>query len=405
MDSLASPPPYHPDLLRTIAGAIAASPEQRITFADYMAIALYDPAAGYYTTRAARGIGPGGDFVTSPHMGPDFGELIAEQLVDFWRRLDCPDPFDLVEMGAGQGLLAADILAYLRDRHPVCYGAVRYSIVEKAAAAIAAQRQRLMPWQEKITWTTWDEIPPKSIRGCCFSNELVDAFPVHRLRWNGDQWQEIYVALAPDGSPTPLIEILGPRSRDRLETYFDLVDIDVTNLPNGYVTEVNLAALDWLEIVGDRLDRGYLLTVDYGYDAGRYYQPAREGGTLRCYSRHAHHGDPYAHIGYQDITAHVNFTALERWGDRAGLRTLGRTPQALFLMALGLGDRLSALAESPNSGGPDLNTLLRRRDTLHRLIDPLGLGNFQVLIQTTEPPERDRENPAPPLGLRTPSFP
>ncbi|GAB4350843.1 MAG: SAM-dependent methyltransferase [Cyanophyceae cyanobacterium] len=404
MDSLASPPPYHPDLLRTIAGVIAASTDQRITFADYMAIALYDPAAGYYATRAARGIGPGGDFVTSPHMGPDFGELIAEQLVDFWQRLGRPDPFDLVEMGAGQGLLAADILAHLRDRHPVCYGTVRYSIIEKAAAAIAAQRQRLLPWGEKITWTTWDDIPTKSIRGCCFSNELVDAFPVHRLQWDGDQWQEIYVTLAPAGSPTPLSEVLGPPSRDRLVTYFDLVGIDVTKLPKGYVTEVNLTALDWLEVVGDRLDRGYLLTVDYGYDAGRYYQPAREGGTLRCYSRHAHHGDPYAYIGYQDITAHVDFTALERWGDRAGLRPLGRTPQALFLMALGLGDRLNALAHSPDPLNRDLNTLLRRRDTLHRLIDPLGLGNFQVLIQTTEAPDRDRADLDTPRGLREPHF-
>jgi len=399
MDSLAPPPPYHPDLLRTIAGAIAASADRRITFAEYMAIALYDPAAGYYATRAARGIGPGGDFVTSPHMGPDFGELIAEQLVEFWQRLGRPDPFDLVEMGAGQGLLAADILAYLGDRHPVCCGTVRYQIIEKAAAAIAAQRQRLLPWGEKVTWTTWDDIPSKSIRGCCFSNELVDAFPVHRLRWGGDQWQEIYVALAPEDSPTPLMDTLGPPSCDRLVPYFDLVGIDVTKLPKGYVTEVNLAALDWLEVVGDRLERGYLLTVDYGYDAARYYQPAREGGTLRCYSRHAHHGDPYAYIGYQDITAHVDFTALERWGDRAGLQTLGRTQQALFLMALGLGDRLNALANSPDATLLDLNTLLRRRDTLHRLIDPLGLGNFQVLIQTTELDDRDT-----PRGLREPRF-
>ena len=135
--------------------------------------------------------------------------------------------------------------------------------------------------------------------------------------------------------------------------------------------------MEWLSVVADRLQRGYVLTIDYGYTKNRYYNPRRERGTLQCYTRHHRHNDPYINIGQQDITAHVDFTALEKKGDRLGLEKIGLTQQGLFLMALGLGERIANLSQSKQP----LSTILKRRDSLHQLLDPMGLGGFHVLVQ------------------------
>jgi SAM-dependent MidA family methyltransferase len=333
------------------------------------------------------------DFFTSAHIGPDFGELLAEQFADFWEHLDRPDPFTLVEMGAGQGLLVQDIVRYLHRHHYDCFTALRYIIVEKSPALIAAQQQRLqqlMPWgqasqaEPRLTWKTWAEIAPDSIVGCCFSNELVDAFPVHQVVVEAglpEALQEIYVTQAPNQAVTEFTETIAPLSTPRLAEYFTQLDLNLLAppYPDSYRTEVNLASLDWITTIANRLQRGYLLTLDYGYSAERYYRPSRSQGTLQCYYQHRHHNDPYSAIGLQDITAHVNFTALEQQGQISGLQTLGFTQQGLFLMALGLGNRIAALS-TPT---PDLTVqdILQRRESLHALIDPAGLGNFGVLIQ------------------------
>lgn len=166
----------------------------------------------------------------------------------------------------------------------------------------------------------------------------------------------------------------------QLAEYLDLVEMNFTQsaYPDGYRSEINLAAGDWLSIVADRLQRGYVLTIDYGYPASRYYNPRRSQGTLQCYYHHRFHDNPYINIGRQDITAHVDFTALERWGERYNLKNIGFIQQGLFLMALGLGDRIAALSEQKQP----LSQLLQHRDALHQLIDPTGLGGFGVLIQS-----------------------
>ena len=182
-------------LCRAIADQIHHSPHQRITFADYMEQTLYHPDYGYYATNQVQ-IGVRGDFFTSPHLGRDFGELLAEQLVDLWQVMDQPQPFHLVEMGAGQGLLAVDILRHLQQQHPDFFAALEYIIVEKAAGLIADQQRRLQRLIDQgfpIHWRSWDEIPSQSIVGCCFSNELVDAFPVHQVILKQGELQEIYV--------------------------------------------------------------------------------------------------------------------------------------------------------------------------------------------------------------------
>lgn len=383
----------HPLLRRFIADQIAAAPQQRITFADYMDLALYHPEYGYYATGTVN-IGSEGDFFTSPHLGNDFGELLAEQLAEVWEILGHPTRYTLVEMGAGRGLLAADILSYLHQHYPECFATLDYIIVEKAAGLISQQQQILQQLNPAtslpVRWCALEEIPENSITGCCFSNELVDAFPVHQFMLEQGQLREIYVTTASStGDEINFAEVTDIPSTPQLNDYFQFVGIDLLSgaYPQGYRGEVNLAALGWLSAVAKRLRQGFLLTIDYGYTADRYYLPVRDHGTLQCYWQHRYHNDPYINIGHQDITAHVNFTALERQGELCGLSKVGFTQQGLFLMALGLGNRLAALS-SDQAGGQTIATakdvmrIMRRRQALHELMNPMGLGGFGVLIQS-----------------------
>ncbi|MEW6496777.1 MAG: SAM-dependent methyltransferase [Cyanobacteriota bacterium] len=449
--------PSDSSVCRLIANYIANAPNQQITFAEYMDWALYHPQFGYYATGAVN-IGSEGDFFTSSHLGRDFGELLTKQFAQMWDILGRPTPFTLMEMGAGQGLLAADILHYLHGKFPDCFEAVEYIIIEKAAGLRQKQQQQLQQLKLgtkplPIRWSSLEEIPKNSITGCCFSNELVDAFPVHQVVRKGRQLKEVYVTIAQEEGvsndvsakrlyesgvsdyPSPsqnlkssdssddsepldavatseinFVEITDTPSTPKLVEYFDFVGIDVLSdaYSEGYRTEVNLAALEWLETVANRLRQGFLLTIDYGYSADRYYQPTRHQGTLQCYYRHRHHNNPYVNVGQQDITAHVNFTALERQGELCGLRKVGFTQQGLFLMALGLGDRLWALsaADTPRgqaiAKGQDLATIMRRRQALHDLMNPMGLGGFGVLVQSKG--LKNEEEQIPLQGLTVPPM-
>ncbi len=367
----------NPVLGDRIIAQINASPQRRITFAQFMELVLYDARDGYYATKAVD-IGAQGDFFTSPHLGSDFGELLATQFAQMWEIMGQPVPFTLVEMGAGQGILAADILKYLYKNYPHFFKALEYVIVELSPGL--KQRQQLLKGlaADKVCWRSFEEIADNSLIGCCFSNELVDAMPVHLFLYQDGQLGEVYVSTSSEQSA--FIEIVSTPSTPQLTEYFDLVGVDIAQIAgnSSYRSEINLAALDWLGTVAQKLQRGYLLTIDYGYAATRYYNPMRSQGTLQCYYHHQHHNNPYINIGRQDITAHVDFTALERWGEQCGLHKLGFTQQGLFLMALGLGERIAAISTST----ADLNQLLQRRDALHQLIDPQGLGGFGVLVQT-----------------------
>ncbi len=345
-----------------------------VPFVQFMDLALYHPTCGYYATQAEQ-IGTRGDFITAPHLGPDFAQLLAKQLRQMWEILEYPEPFTLLEMGAGQGVLAAELLSYLAQADPRFYQALEYRIIERSAAMVKVQRKRGLP----VIWCTWEEIAPESLVGCCFSNELVDAFPVHQVVWSAGQLWEVFVTVAADDTCQ---EVLQPPSTPHLQAYLTELGINLTTppYPEGYRTEINLGALDWLRAVAGRLRQGFLITIDYGYPAHSYYSPYRHQGTLQCYHRHQHHNDPYYQVGRQDITAHVNFTALERHGSKLSLVNLGQSPQALFLMALGLGERLAALGD-PAAPLGDINQRLGRRQNLHLLLDPRGLGNFTVLIQ------------------------
>lgn len=355
---------------------IKDSVHQRVTFAEYMELALYDSQYGYYNSGVV-GIGAKGDFFTSSSLGKDFGELLAIQFQEMWTNLGCPQSFSIVEMGAGNGELAQDILNHIRESDNLSFAkALRYIIIEESKALIKVQQALLIPRNfNNLNWQNWSDISGKSIVGCFFSNELVDSFSVHRITKNQHQFQEIYLEL----TQNRLVETIHPPSTERLSQYFDLIGIDLLarQYPQDYRTEVNLNALDWLETMAAKLKQGYVLTIDYGYNAEKYYRPSRNQGTLQCYYQHRRHSNPYVNLGRQDITAHVDFTALQLQGNSCDLKTIGFTQQALFLMALGLGDRLNDLS----SGKYNITEIFQRRDALHQLIDPTGLGGFGVLIQ------------------------
>ena len=393
---------YSPKLYTEITNRITANPHQRITFAEYMDLALYHPEHGYYSQQA-NDLGKQGDFFTSVHLGADIGEMLAIQFVEMWEILGQPESFELIEMGAGQGYLAADILNYIKKEYSDFFKSLKYTIIEKSSGLKQLQQQRLKEFD--ITWCELEQISNNSIIGCFFSNELVDAFPVHQFTIENGELKEIYVTTnkqtekdtekqrnneinLPPLSPSPppplpsspsklFTEITDQPSTPKLPDYLNSLEIDINQYPSGYRSEINLAALEWLSVVADRLQRGYVLTIDYGYIKNRYYNPRRERGTLQCYTRHHRHNDPYINIGQQDITAHVDFTALEKNGDRQGLQKIGLTQQGLFLMALGLGERIADLSQS----NQPLSTILKRRDSLHQLLDPMGLGGFHVLVQ------------------------
>lgn len=368
------------NLCNFIAQQIKENSQNRITFADYMNWVLYHPEYGYYSINKPK-LGAEGDFVTSPYLGADFGEMLAEQFFQMWEILDYPNSFTLVEMGAGQGILASDILLYLQKKYPEFFKCLNYLIIEKSNFLKAQQQHQLKKnFSDTISiqWCNFEDIPNNNIIGCFFSNELVDAFPVHQVIVQNKQLQEIYITL---DSENKFQEIIAELSTEKITDYFKLINIDLCSniYPEGYRTEVNLAALDWIKTLANKLNQGFILTIDYGYTAQRYYLPSRTEGTLQCYYQHCHHNDPYLNIGSQDITAHINFTALELYGKDWGIDAVGFTQQALFLMALGLGDRIAALSQPSEYS---FSEVLQRRECLHSLIDPMGLGNFGVLLQS-----------------------
>jgi SAM-dependent MidA family methyltransferase len=364
-------------LVDKIFTKIYNSPDNKITFAEYMEMCLYDPEFGYYNSDTIN-IGNQGDFFTSASVSTDLGELLAKQLMQFWQILDQPSPFQLVEMGAGDGKLAKAILDYIAQEYPDFYLVIEYIIIEKSAQLKQKQQQLLNKFiQSKfnLNWYNWDDITDNSLVGCLFSNELVDAFPVHLVYLKNEYLQERYVTI----KDNKLLEVTAEISSQQISKYFDLINININPdiYPPNYKTEVNLEAFSWLKQIANKLKQGYLLTIDYGYTAEKYYHPQRSQGTLKCYYQHRHHHNPYVNIGYQDLTTHVNFTALTQYGELLGLTPLAFTQQALFLMSLGLGDRLNALSDDNMS----MSSIWQRRNQLHQLINPEGLGNFGVLLQ------------------------
>jgi SAM-dependent MidA family methyltransferase len=345
-----------------------------MTFRDFMDAALYHPRHGYYRTRASV-IGRGGDFVTSPQVHPIFGALVGRQVAELWEAMDRPPRFDFVEQGAGQGALARDILRWAATAAPEFAAAARYTIVEPAALLRRAQAATLDELDSPPAVEWLDELPA-AIDGCVLTNELLDAFPVHRVVCTGGELREVYVSH--DGAR--FVDSPGAPSTDALRAYFDGIGV----LPGeGCLAEVNLEAPRWIAHVASSLRRGFVLTFDYGYEAADLYAPWRRDGTLLCCYRQSASSDPYQRIGKQDITASVDFTTLRSAGERAGLATVAMTDQAQFLARLGITGSLSAV-----SAEAQLDEYFARRNVVLELLDPAGLGRIKVLLQSKGVPAR-----------------
>lgn len=324
----------------------------RITFAEFMDLALYHPRHGYYRT-ARQKIGPRGDFLTSPETHPVFGALVALQLEQMWRILGCPASFSVVEMGGGTGSLSRSVLEYSRKSLPGFYEALEYRIVERREA------------DEDL------EIGSSTgLIGCFISNELVDAFPVHSVTFVDGQLMEVFVGLSGD----TFVEDVGDPSTPELVTYFERLGLWPGN---GFRGEVNLEAVRWMERVARALEKGFVLTIDYGFPAEELYSDKRRAGTLMCYYRHTYGQNPYVRVGAQDMTTHVDFTSLIHAGSRCDLRFTGMISQADFLSNLGLEGFANALGKAGLSPAIFYNNKFAMR----RLVEAQGLGKFQVLVQ------------------------
>lgn len=339
----------------------------RITFAEFMGIALYHPAGGYYSRGGA--VGPRGDFYTSPSAHPAFGALLAVQLRRMWELLGSPSLFDVVELGAGNGRLAADITAHAGRLDPGFANAVRYVAVDRTPQAPGAGGLAGPGAPQSYDLVRADGVPMRSVRGCFISNELVDAFPVHRFLVD-DGVLELYVTER-DGR---LVEIPGEPSTPDLAARLERLP---HRLPPGYCGEVNLAIGPWMAEVGEALERGFVVTIDYGGIDTDLYSARRMSGTLQTYRGHSPGAGPFAHVGLQDITSHADFSSIAYEGRRAGLETIGLVTQADYLARLGLGSWVRAIRTMGlGQQEKQANTMAMRN-----LVDPSGLGSFRVLVQ------------------------
>lgn len=375
LDPSAPLPESDPRLLMRIRGEIET--RGPMTFARFMELALYDPDAGYYTRSAvateaaAQGPGRGGDFLTAPESHPIFGEAVAAHLEAVWDALDRPSRFVVREHGAGTGALAAGILGGLRRSESPLGGAIRYQPIEAAPARLEALRRRLAA--EGLD----GPLEPPSDQpqaGVILANELLDALPVHRVEGGaGGQLLERFVDVAPDGAPDgSLHEITAAPSTPAIASRLAAEGI---TLRQGQVAEVCLALDGWVEGAAATLERGELLLIDYGHPATALYAPDR-GSTLRAYHLHRVHADPFVGIGRQDLTSHVNLTAVERAAASAGLETTGNTTQARFLADLGIGELLVA---RQRDDATTLASYLEAKSAVVRMLDPRATGAFAVL--------------------------
>jgi SAM-dependent MidA family methyltransferase len=345
--------------------------EGAITFEQFMTLALYHPQHGYYNSRGEK-IGRQGDYMTSPAVHPIFGQLVGRQLWQMWDLMGRPPAFDVLEAGAGDGLLCRDVLRWAERQAPDFVATLRYRLRETSDEMVQRQRRNLEPLGAAAEHARWEDpaAPLEPVDGCVLSNELVDSFPVHRVMTEEGGLREIYVTWR-EGR---FREEIGLPSSPALAAYFEALGLWPGE---GCRAEVNLAAVEWMKEVDAALQRGFIMTFDYGYEAQELYAPWRRDGTLLCFYCHSAGGDPYARVGRQDMTSHVDFTTLIRTGGERGLRPLGLTTQERFLTALGIG---AALAQ-PGGAEPRLEEYYARRRAVAELTDPAGLGRIKVLLQ------------------------
>jgi SAM-dependent MidA family methyltransferase len=354
----------------------------KITFAEFMRLCLYSPNGGFYASHERR---ISDHFGTSPASHPVFGALIARQLEQMWLLLEEPEVFNLIEVGSGEGVLAQSILNACERHFPQFARALRYVAVDYQPDGNHSTSHAI-DWPMGIEDATQLNVrgPTNGVHrvkaeglgsfhnvtGCIVCNELIDNFPFHRFAIQDGKISEVFVTLEKGN----FVEVLGEPSSDGVEQRLTGLGL---NLAEGYRGEVCLALEDWATQLSGALERGFVLTIDYGELADDLYLPLNSSGTLRCFRRHIASGDPYQNIGQQDITCLVDFTSLMRLGDWNRLSTVGFVQQSRFLTNLGFSHFLEELQ---NRGLSAARTEFNRL-ALMTLVDPNEFGNFKVLAQ------------------------
>ncbi len=356
--------------MKTVSAIIRAELESGGTmpFARFMELALYAPGAGYYEMK--RNPGRAGDFFTNVSTGGLFGQLLAFQFTEWLKDLSVTDgPLNIVEGGAHDGTLARDIMAWIRAHRLKIFERLQYIILEPSPQRQAWQRETLKEFAGKMISIPNFSAIVNRVQGVIFSNELLDAFPVHRLGWdaNGRKWFEWGVAWDGDKFVWARMECRRPPAVPP-----ELLDV----LPDAYTIEISPAAEAWWMAAANGLDEGKLLTIDYGLTQDERFLPQRQEGTLRAYFRH-HPGEILANPGEQDLTAHVNFSAIQSAGEACGLTTENFSTQSQFLTRI-----LEKAATDPSFG----NWAARARQ-FQTLTHPEHLGRaFRILVQTRSNP-------------------
>ncbi len=346
-----------------------------ITFHRFMELALFDGEVGYYA-RADAGPGAERDYLTSSELHSGFAALLSTQLVEMWRKLGEPDPFWLVEAGPGTGTFAEDLLNVADALQPRFAAALRVGLLEASAALRQIQEARLGSFGPRVRWLEPGAEGDQALGpGCVFANEVMDALPVHRVAMTEAGLQEIFTDAAPGG----FADALGPLSTPAIA---EQLAASGGRLAPGEAGEVNLDAGRLIARLARLVDPGYLVLLDYGEPATLLYGPRFPRGTLRCYWRHTVNHEPYRRIGLQDITAHVDLTAVTRAAESVGLTLMGATRQARLLRRLGFGQLVASLERQR------LPRVIERahRVALALLVDPRELGNLAALVFGREVP-------------------
>ncbi|MGI8483780.1 MAG: class I SAM-dependent methyltransferase [Thermomicrobiales bacterium] len=375
-----------------------------ITVARFMERALYEPGIGYYQTPERRP-GRGGDFITSPEIHAFFGFTLARQIADCWRRLERPNPFVVREYGPGIGGLAYDILAALSVYDLEVRNAIQYHLVDVNPHRMhdALEAMVEVGLAEIVSVETPQQAAENPVTGVVLANEVADAFPVHQVIVQSGILRERFVTLDEETGWFGWVtgDLSEPVAELDLPTYLPGEGVILADLPDGSLLEVSPATAGWVRDVASGLERGYALIIDYGYPAAELYRSHRLGGLLRGYFAHTVTDDPFVEIGEQDLTAHVDFSALIREAQASGMHVAGLTMQGDFLAALGMGDFLVEMQQQPDVS---LTAYYETQAAVMRLFDPGGLGRFRVLAlakdAATDPPLRGFAPPELPASLR-----
>ena len=331
-----------------------------IRFDQFMEIALYWPDGGYYRTGIPTGFE--GDFFTSPYAHSAFGALLAQKFFEMWKELNRPSVFWAIELGAGSGKLAKDIVEYARNLSDGFAKALFY---------VGLDYRKPKNPDQPIDWIIANSLPFSEFSGVILANELVDAMPVRRAIQASGRLLEIYVDIAESGD---FVETYIEDEQGELKQRLDYLGI---SLIEGHIAEFNLGVSDLMRSLYSLLQKGFVLLIDYGHLAQEYYSPTRSKGTLRCYSQHTVNANPYIKVGHQDIGAHVEFTSLRSAALSSGFSIREFSSQASFLSKLGID-----LHRLEISNRTDL-TLPKKRSHLaaiDSLVDTTGLGGFKVLL-------------------------